>query len=86
MSGTTLPEAAENQRICLDPSNALMPCSDGRWNNGVVPSKYQLRDVARQLRNISELTEHLPEDSPPDAALRDRLDLAADILGGAAKA
>ena len=50
---------------------------------GVVPSRQQLREVARQLRLISKLTEHLPDDSPPDAALRDRLELAARVLEGA---
>lgn len=45
-----------------------------------MPSQTQLREVARQLRLISELTEHLPDDSPPDAALRDRLELAARVL------
>jgi len=51
---------------------------------GVVPSRQQLREVARQLRLISKLTEHLPDDSAPDATLRDRLELAADLLAGAA--
>ncbi len=51
-----------------------------------VPSKRELREVARQLRLISELTEHLPDDSPPDASLRDRLELTAYVLEGAAKA
>jgi hypothetical protein len=50
-----------------------------------VPTASQLRGAARQLRLISELTEHLPEDSPSDAALRDRLELAAEVLEGAAK-
>jgi hypothetical protein len=50
-----------------------------------VPSKRELHEVAHQLRLISELTEHLPDDSPPDAALRDRLELAADVLEGAAR-
>jgi len=50
-----------------------------------VPSKPELREVARQLRLISKLTEHLPEDSPPDAALRDRLELAADVLESTAQ-
>ena len=50
-----------------------------------MPSKRELREVARQLRLISELTEPLPEDSPPDGALRDRLELAADVLEAAAK-
>jgi hypothetical protein len=50
-----------------------------------MPTAGQLRAAARQLRLISELTEHLPDDSPQDAALRDRLELAADVLEGAAK-
>lgn len=50
-----------------------------------MPSKHQLREVARQLRLISELTEDLPDDSPPDSALRDRLELAAAVLEGVAK-
>ena len=37
-----------------------------------MPSKRELREVARQLRLISQLTEDLRDDSPPDAALRDR--------------
>jgi transcriptional regulator with XRE-family HTH domain len=59
---------------------------DAAGRMGTVPSKKQLRRVARQLRLISELTEQLPDNSPPDAALRVRLDLAADVLEGAAKA
>jgi hypothetical protein len=50
-----------------------------------VPTARQLEDVARQLRLISRLTEELPDDSPADGVLRDRLDLAADVLDGAAK-
>lgn len=50
-----------------------------------MPTVSQLRAAARQLRLVSELTEHLPDDSPPDAGLRDRLELAADILECAAK-
>jgi hypothetical protein len=50
---------------------------------GSVPTASQLRQVARQLRLISELTEELADDSPPDAALRDRLGLAADVLEAA---
>jgi hypothetical protein len=32
------------------------------------------------LRKIADLTTGLPEDSPVDAQLRDRLELAADVL------
>ena len=65
------------------PSGARFRGNDERMGN--VPSAHQLRAVSRQLRLISELTEHLPDDSPPDAALRDRLELAADVLEGAAQ-
>jgi len=61
----------------------LNQCTGGRME--VVPSNRDLRQVANTLRRIVELTEHLPEDSPPDAALRDRLELAADVLEGTAK-
>ncbi len=50
-----------------------------------MPSAKQLREAARKLRLVSELTERLPDDSPPDAALRDRLELAADVLEAASK-
>jgi len=51
----------------------------------VMPSNRDLRQVADTLRRIVELTEHLPDDSSPDAALRDRLELAADVLEGAGR-
>jgi hypothetical protein len=51
----------------------------------LMPSNRDLRQAADSLRQIVELTEHLPEDSPPDRALRDHLELAADVLEGAAK-
>ena len=49
-----------------------------------MPSKLQLWRAAHQLRLISELTEPLPDDSAPDTTLRVRLELAADVLDGAA--
>lgn len=36
--------------------------------------------AAQSLRKIADLTYGLPEDSPADAHLRDRLELAADVL------
>ena len=39
-----------------------------------------LHTAAEQLRKISAMTEGLPGDSPNDARLRDRLELAADVL------
>lgn len=50
-----------------------------------MPTARDLRQAADTLRRIVELTEDLPDDSPPDAALRDRLELAADVLEGAAQ-
>lgn len=50
-----------------------------------VPGARDLRRAADSLRQIVALTERLPDESPPDAALRDRLELAADVLEGAAK-
>jgi hypothetical protein len=50
-----------------------------------MPSNRNLRQAADTLHRIVELTEQLPDDSPPDRALRDRLELAADVLEGAAK-
>jgi hypothetical protein len=38
------------------------------------------RATVRALRRIVELTEDLSEDAPADAALRDRLELAAALL------
>jgi len=45
-----------------------------------MPSVPQRRDAARALHRIVELTEVLADDGPPDAALRDRLELAAAVL------
>jgi len=56
----------------------LNQCTGGRME--VVPSNRDLRQVANTLCRIVELTEHLPEDSPPDATLRDRPELAAAVL------
>ena len=39
-----------------------------------------LHAAVERLRKISALTEGLPGDSPNDARLRDRLELAADVL------
>ena len=50
-----------------------------------MPTARDLRQTANTLRRIVELTVGLPDDSPPDRALSDRLELAADVLEGAAK-
>ena len=55
-----------------------------RRDAGEVASANDLRRTARSLRKVVELTEGLPEDSPADARLRDRLELAADVLEAAA--
>lgn len=50
-----------------------------------MPSNRDLRQAAESMRRIVELTEHLPGDSPPDASLRDRLELAAEVLDSASR-
>jgi hypothetical protein len=45
-----------------------------------VPSKADLRRAAASLRKIVTETADLPDDGPWDGGLRDRLDLAADVL------
>lgn len=53
---------------------------------GTVPSGRDLREAARVLRKVVEVTSDLPDaDSPNDARLRDRLELAADTLDAAAE-
>jgi hypothetical protein len=42
-------------------------------------------EAAESLRKVAELTTGLPEESPADARLRDRLELAADVLDTTAK-
>ena len=37
------------------------------------------------MRKVAELTTGLPEDLPADARLRDRLELAADVLDATAR-
>lgn len=51
-----------------------------------VPSTRDLRRAADNVLRIVALTEHMPDDSPHDAALRDRLELAAaDLVRGLQK-
>lgn len=49
-----------------------------------MPSVRELRETADSLRRITELTAGLPEDSQADAAFRERLELAAEVLSAAA--
>jgi hypothetical protein len=44
------------------------------------PTRADVEQAVESLRTIAELTTGLPDDSPSDAQLRDRLDLAADVL------
>jgi len=55
-----------------------------RRHDGAVPIERDLRQAARVLRRIAEATTGLPDDSPADAQLRDRLELSADVLDAAA--
>lgn len=48
-----------------------------------VPSNHDLRQAARVLRRVVAITADLADDSPRDAQLRDRLELAADVLDAA---
>lgn len=54
-------------------------------HDGGVPSGKDMRRSAETLRKIAEATKGL-EDSPTDARLRDRLELAADVLDAGADA
>lgn len=49
-------------------------------------SRRALRQAAMTLRKVADLTTGLPDDSPADARLRDRLDLAAAVLDATANA
>jgi len=40
----------------------------------------EMEKAAESLRKVAALTSGLAEDSPTDAQLRDRLELAADVL------
>jgi len=52
---------------------------------GDVPTGRELRAAARVLRKVAAVTTGLPDDSPHDAQLRDRLELVADTLDAAAR-
>ena len=57
-----------------------------RRESGEVPSTKEMRHAAISLRKIAEATTGLPDDSPTDARMRDRLELAADVLDAGAGA
>jgi hypothetical protein len=50
----------------------------------IVPKAEDLRQTSGTLRRIIELTSGLIEDSQADAAFRERLELAAEVLSAAA--
>ncbi len=52
---------------------------------GGVPSPDELRRAAETLREVVAATAGLPEDSPDDKQLRERLTLAAVVLDAAAE-
>lgn len=45
-----------------------------------VPTRAEMRSAARTVRKIVERTANLPDDTPADERLRDRLELAAAVL------
>ena len=45
-----------------------------------MPSKADLRRAAATLRKLASETENLLDDTPKDGQLRERLELAADVL------
>jgi hypothetical protein len=49
-----------------------------------VPTHRELKEAAASLRRIMELTAELNQDSQADAAFRERLELAAEVLEVAA--
>ena len=49
-----------------------------------VPKAEDLRRTSDTLHRIVELTSNLSEDSQADAAFRERLELAAEVLNAAA--
>jgi len=49
-------------------------------------STADMHEAAESLRRVVAATENLPDDSPSDARLRDRLELAADVLDAAGEA
>ncbi len=51
-----------------------------------MPSPEDIHRSAEIVRKLVALTEGLPDDSPVDARLRDRLELAADVLDATAEA
>ncbi|HAM02706.1 MAG TPA: hypothetical protein DCQ30_10860 [Acidimicrobiaceae bacterium] len=50
------------------------------------PSRATVRRAVEALRRIAAHTTGLPDDSPADSQLRDRLELAADVLDATARA
>jgi hypothetical protein len=51
-----------------------------------MPSVRDLRQTANGLERIVELTKGLPDESPKDLILQDRLELAAAVLDASAEA
>jgi hypothetical protein len=62
------------------PGSPFHPFVPHPYDHGRVPSKADLRHVAKSLRAVAFVAAALPDDSPTDAMLRDRLELAADVL------
>jgi CubicO group peptidase (beta-lactamase class C family) len=50
------------------------------------PKPSDISKAAESLRQVAAHTSGLPEDSATDAQLRDRLELAADVLDAVAEA
>ena len=59
------------------------PCPSDRMTT--MPRIRDLRQAAKTLRLIVEATKGLPDETPRDLGLQDRLDLAANFLDAAAK-
>jgi hypothetical protein len=78
-----LPDITQSDDSC---GRAVPPRSLSEGDDGGVPSPKDMRQAAESLRKLADRTTGLPEDSPADAQLRDRLELAADVLDAGAEA
>ena len=54
--------------------------ADADGQDGSVPLMAELRRAAASVRKIATETESLPDDTPSDVLLRERLELAAEVL------
>lgn len=71
---------ASGRAVVADGTGIRCAHRSGECHAGEVPSAETCRRAAESLRRVVAATAGLPDDSPHDAQLRDRLDFAATVL------